>query len=152
MLCVLGTVDTELDLADRLGQLMREKKFTQSSLSRASGVPQPTINRILARVTKDPRRESVVRMADCLNISPEVLYGSGHKGSAHKGSAHKGSAHKGSAHKEKPNQSHVKIEKIAVEKYPFNAMEPVESIYNKVAALDPEQREKLVDKIIANLM
>ena len=142
MLCVLGTVDTELDLADRLGQLMREKKFTQSSLSRASGVPQPTINRILARVTKDPRRESVVRMADCLNISPEVLYGSGHKGSAHKGSAHK----------EKPNQSHVKIEKIAVEKYPFNAMEPVESIYNKVAALDPEQREKLVDKIIANLM
>ena len=137
MLCVLGTVDTELDLADRLGQLMREKKFTQSSLSRASGVPQPTINRILARVTKDPRRESVVRMADCLNISPEVLYGS---------------AHKGSAHKEKPNQSHVKIEKIAVEKYPFNAMEPVESIYNKVAALDPEQREKLVDKIIANLM
>jgi len=135
-------VDTELDLADRLGQLMREKKFTQSSLSRASGVPQPTINRILARVTKDPRRESVVRMANCLNISPEFLYGS----------AHKGSAHKGSAHKEKPNQSHVKIEKIAVEKYPFNAMEPVESIYNKVAALDPEQREKLVDKIIANLM
>ena len=139
---MLGTVDTELDLADRLGQLMREKKFTQSSLSRASGVPQPTINRILARVTKDPRRESVVRMANCLNISPEFLYGS----------AHKGSAHKGSAHKEKPNQSHVKIEKIAVEKYPFNAMEPVESIYNKVAALDPEQREKLVDKIIANLM
>lgn len=137
MLCVLGTVDTELDLADRLGQLMREKKFTQSSLSRASGVPQPTINRILARVTKDPRRDSVVRMANCLNISPEFLYGSGHKGSAHK---------------EKPNQSHVKIEKIAVEKYPFNAMEPDESIYNKVAALDPEQREKLVDKIIANLM
>ena len=139
---MLGTVDTELDLADRLGQLMREKKFTQSSLSRASGVPQPTINRILARVTKDPRRDSVVRMANCLNISPEFLYGSGHKGSAHKGSAHK----------EKPNQSHVKIEKIAVEKYPFNAMEPDESIYNKVAALDPEQREKLVDKIIANLM
>ena len=129
---MLGTVDTELDLADRLGQLMREKKFTQSSLSRASGVPQPTINRILARVTKEPRRESVVRMANCLNISPEFLYGS--------------------AHKEKPNQSHVKIVKIAVEKYPFNVMEPVESIYNKVAALDPGQREKLVDKIIANLM
>ena len=141
---MLGTVDTELDLADRLGQLMREKKFTQSSLSRASGVPQPTINRILARVTKEPRRESVVRMANCLNISPEFLYGSAH---------FYGSAHLyGSAHKEKPNQSHVKIEKIAVEKYPFNVMEPVESIYNKVAALDPGQREKLVDKIIANLM
>ena len=132
MLCVLETVVIDLDIADRLAQLMREKKFTQSSLSRASGVPQPTINRILVRVTRDPRRESVVKLANCFNISPEFLYGS--------------------ARAEESSQSKLEVGKISVEKYPLNEMQPVESIYRQVEALNPAQREKLVNNIITNLL
>ena len=132
MLCVLETVVIDLDIADRLAQLMREKEFTQSSLSRASGVPQPTINRILVRVTRDPRRESVVKLANCFNISPEFLYGS--------------------AIAEESSQFKLKVGKTSVEKYRLNTVEPVESIYRQVEALNPAQREKLVNKIITNLL
>ena len=132
MLCVLETVVIDLDIAYRLAQLMREKEFTQSSLSRASGVPQPTINRILVRVTRDPRRESVVKLANCFNISPEFLYGS--------------------AIAEESSQFKLEVGKTSVEKYPLNTMEPVESIYKQVEALNAAQREKLVNKIITNLL
>ena len=132
MLCVLETVVIDLDIAYRLAQLMREKEFTQSSLSRASGVPQPTINRILVRVTRDPRRESVVKLANCFNISPEFLYGS--------------------AIAEESSQFKLEVGKTSVEKYPLNTIEPVESIYRQVEALNPAQREKLVNKIITNLL
>lgn len=132
MLCVLETVVIDLDIAYRLAQLMREKEFTQSSLSRASGVPQPTINRILVRVTRDPRRESVVKLANCFNISPEFLYGS--------------------AIAEESSQFKLKVGKTSVEKYPLNTIEPVESIYKQVEALNPAQREKLVNKIITTLL
>ena len=132
MLCVLETVVIDLDIADRLAQLMREKEFTQSSLSRASGVPQPTINRILVRVTRDPRRESVVKLANCFNVSPEFLYGS--------------------ARAEEASHSKLEVGKTSVEKYRLNTVEPVESIYRQVEALNPAQREKLVNKIITNLL
>ena len=132
MVCALETVVIDLDIADQLAQLMREKEFTQSSLSRASGVPQPTINRILVRVTRDPRRESVVKLANCFNVSSEFLYGS--------------------ARGEESSQSKFEVAKTSVEKYPLNMMEPVESIYKQVEALNPAQREKLVNKIITNLL
>lgn len=132
MLCVLETVVIDLDIADRLAQLMREKEFTQSSLSRASGVPQPTINRILVRVTRDPRRESVVKLANCFNVSPEFLYGA--------------------ARAEEASHSKFEVAKTSVEKYRLNTVEPVESIYRQVEALNPAQREKLVNKIITNLL
>lgn len=132
MLCVLETVVIDLDIADRLAQLMREKEFTQSSLSRASGVPQPTINRILVRVTRDPRRESVVKLANCFNVSPEFLYCS--------------------ARAEESSQSKLEVGKTSVEKYRLNTAEPVESIYRQVEALNPAQREKIVNKIITNLL
>jgi len=130
--CMLEVVDKELDIAGRLGQLMREKEFTQSSLSRASGVPQPTINRILVRVTRDPRRESVVKLANCFNVSPEFLYGS--------------------VGAEEPGQPKVEVGKTSVEKYSLNMMESVESIYKQVELLNPKQREKLANKIIMNLL
>ena len=134
---MLEIVDKELDIADRLGQLMKEKNFTQSSLSRAADVPQPTINRILARVTREPRRESVVRLADCLGVSPEYLYES--------------------KTTDVLNTVNVETRKKSVELYgdkksPYAVIESVESIYRKVAMLDLKQREKLVDNIIANLM
>ena len=65
----------KLDISKQLARLMRERRLSQSALSRATGVPQPTINRILSEVTREPRRESVVRIANFFGVTPESLYG-----------------------------------------------------------------------------
>jgi len=62
------------DISEQLARLMRENGVSQSGLSRGCGVPQPTINRILNEKTKEPRRDSVVRIAKFFNVSPESLY------------------------------------------------------------------------------
>ena len=62
------------DISQQLAKLMRENGVSQSGLSRGCGVPQPTINRILNEKTKEPRRESVVRIAVFFDVSPESLY------------------------------------------------------------------------------
>jgi transcriptional regulator with XRE-family HTH domain len=64
----------KLDISRQLEKLMRERKLSQSALSRATGVPQPTINRILSEVTREPRRDSVVRIANYFGVTPESLY------------------------------------------------------------------------------
>ena len=64
----------EPSIRKELSRLMRDKKLSQSALSRATGVPQPTINRILSQTTVDLRRDSVVRIAKYLNVTPESLY------------------------------------------------------------------------------
>ncbi|MBT3671405.1 MAG: helix-turn-helix domain-containing protein, partial [Porticoccaceae bacterium] len=46
----------KLDISKQLSKLMRDNNLSQSALSRATGVPQPTINRILSEVTREPRR------------------------------------------------------------------------------------------------
>ena len=53
---------------------MRDHQLSQSALARATGVPQPTINRILSEVTREPRRDSVVRIANYFGVTPESLY------------------------------------------------------------------------------
>ncbi len=67
----------KLDISKQLSKLMRDNNLSQSALSRATGVPQPTINRILSEVTREPRRDSVVRIANFFGIAPESLYESG---------------------------------------------------------------------------
>ena len=62
------------DISLQLAKLMRENGVSQSGLSRGCGVPQPTINRILNEKTKEPRRESVVRIAKFFGVEPESLY------------------------------------------------------------------------------
>jgi transcriptional regulator with XRE-family HTH domain len=62
------------DISRRLARLMRENGISQSGLSRGASVPQPTINRILNEKTKEPRRESVVRIANFFGVAPESLY------------------------------------------------------------------------------
>lgn len=62
------------DISQQLAKLMRENGVSQSGLSRGCGVPQPTINRILNEKTKEPRRESVVRIAKFFGVEPESLY------------------------------------------------------------------------------
>ncbi|PXX14486.1 phage repressor protein C with HTH and peptisase S24 domain [Paraburkholderia tropica] len=48
---------------------------SQSALSRASGVPQPTINRILKGTTPNPDLSTVQKLCDALGVSVEWLTG-----------------------------------------------------------------------------
>jgi transcriptional regulator with XRE-family HTH domain len=64
----------KLEMSRQLSKLMRDKHISQSALSRATGVPQPTINRILSEVTREPRRDSVLRIANYFGVTPESMY------------------------------------------------------------------------------
>lgn len=63
-------------MCTELARLMKQKGISQSGLSRATGVPQPTINRILSQVTQDPRRDSMISIANYFGVPLESLYGS----------------------------------------------------------------------------
>lgn len=54
---------------------MAHRKVSQYALAKKTGVPQPTINRILKGGSADPRSETVRPLADFFNISPEELRG-----------------------------------------------------------------------------
>jgi transcriptional regulator with XRE-family HTH domain len=66
----------QLPLGKKLAMLMDSHKLTQSALARSTGVPQPSINRILSGVTSEPRRAALVKIADHFGVSVESLYGS----------------------------------------------------------------------------
>ena len=44
----------KLDISKKLSKLMKDNNLSQSALSRETGVPQPTINRILREMTRRP--------------------------------------------------------------------------------------------------
>jgi SOS-response transcriptional repressor LexA len=65
-----------MDMATRLNQAMEKAGFgdNQSALSRASGVPQPTINRILKGGGKrGPETETIKKLAAACNVSFQWL-------------------------------------------------------------------------------
>ena len=61
-------------ISQKLWRLMRENNLSQSALSRATGIPQPTINRILSEVTREPRRDAVIAIAAFFGIPPQSLF------------------------------------------------------------------------------
>ena len=63
-------------MSTELARLMKQEGISQSGLARATGVPQPTINRILSQVTQDPRRDSMISIANYFGVPLESLYGS----------------------------------------------------------------------------
>ncbi|ETN91688.1 putative Cro-like protein [Gammaproteobacteria bacterium MOLA455] len=63
-------------MSTELAKLMQREGISQSALSRATRVPQPTINRILSQVTQDPRRDSMISIANYFGVPVESLYGS----------------------------------------------------------------------------
>ena len=63
-------------MSTEIARLMKLDGISQSGLSRATGVPQPTINRILSQVTQDPRRDSMISIANYFGVALESLYGS----------------------------------------------------------------------------
>ncbi|OGT42074.1 MAG: hypothetical protein A3F42_07390 [Gammaproteobacteria bacterium RIFCSPHIGHO2_12_FULL_37_34] len=49
--------------------------MSEGELSRRTGVPQPTIHRILSGMTPNPRIESIEPLAEFFNISPDQMLG-----------------------------------------------------------------------------
>jgi transcriptional regulator with XRE-family HTH domain len=62
-------------VSTRLDEAMRKAGFSQNALARLSGVPQPTINRILKGPTKQgPETDTLRKLARACNVSFEWLH------------------------------------------------------------------------------
>lgn len=63
-----------MGIATRLDLMMRERKVkSQSALSRLSGVPQPTIARVLKGTTDTPELGTVKKLANALGVTATWL-------------------------------------------------------------------------------
>lgn len=60
-------------LGDRVASLMREKGWSEGELARRAGLKQPTVHRIIAGESKDPRHENVEKLAFTLGTTTEWL-------------------------------------------------------------------------------
>ena len=64
-----------MELKDILNQLKSENGLTTDRLSQLSGVPKGTLNKLLNGETRNPRGDTLRRIAAALNCSAEVFYG-----------------------------------------------------------------------------
>mgnify|MGYP000388441737 CR=1 FL=1 len=64
-----------MDLVDKLRQKMSEQGLNSSTLAQKSGVPQPTIYRILNGESTDPRTTTVTKLAQALSMTELELRG-----------------------------------------------------------------------------
>jgi transcriptional regulator with XRE-family HTH domain len=62
-----------MKISDQLKRLMEQKDLTANALAELSGVPQPTISRILNGQHGDPRTKTLERLASALNVSLRQL-------------------------------------------------------------------------------
>jgi len=60
-------------LKENLDALLKKRNMSATALSQATGVPQPTIHRILSGVSKDPRTDTIQPLADYFNVPVETL-------------------------------------------------------------------------------
>jgi transcriptional regulator with XRE-family HTH domain len=63
-----------MTVGKRLDRAMKEAHMTQYRLAQLSGVPQPTIARIISGQTKEPTRKTMDRLARALHRATETLY------------------------------------------------------------------------------
>lgn len=63
-----------MTLAQRVLKLKKDANVTTETLSRLSGVPKGTINKILNGETENPRAATLRRLALALGCSPDLLY------------------------------------------------------------------------------
>lgn len=61
-------------IGNRIAKRMHELGMSGGELARRSGVPQPTIHRILSGTSASPRHENVERIAKALGVSAEWLW------------------------------------------------------------------------------
>lgn len=70
-----------MDFASRLRAKLTELGLNESEAGRRSGVPQPTIHRILSGESSSPRKSTVERLAKALKVSPDwLMFGAGAEG------------------------------------------------------------------------
>src|SRR5690625_2547829 len=63
-------------LADRLKQALSDKGWSENELARRSGVPQPTIHRIITGESQSPRTGNLTKLSDALGLSVvQLTYG-----------------------------------------------------------------------------
>ena len=74
---ILGTVSqsTPTKVGKILGELLTEHGFSAAYVSSVTGVPQPTITRIIAGRVKDPRSETLAPLARFFHLSVPQLRG-----------------------------------------------------------------------------
>lgn len=61
-------------IGDRIAKRMQELKLSEGELGRRSGVPQPTIHRIVTNAVASPRHENVEKIAKALKVSSDWLW------------------------------------------------------------------------------
>lgn len=67
-----------MDIAGRIRAKMAETGLNETQLGKRSGVPQPTINRILSGESASPRMPTIAKLARAFRVSPEwLMYGIG---------------------------------------------------------------------------
>ncbi|WP_249348389.1 LexA family protein [Pseudomonas carnis] len=68
-------------IGDRIAQRMHEMNLSEGELGRRSGVPQPTIHRIVTNAVASPRHENVEKIAKALKVSSNWLWNGGDQNS-----------------------------------------------------------------------
>lgn len=63
-----------MELKDILLKLKAENGFTTEQLSRRSGIPKGTLNKLLNGQTPNPRGETLQKLATALNCPAEIFY------------------------------------------------------------------------------
>lgn len=63
-----------LELKHELNKLKEEKGLTAKELAEASGVPLPTVNRILSGQTPDPCYSTVCKLLDVLGTNDKKMF------------------------------------------------------------------------------
>lgn len=61
-------------LIDNVVALMRKEGLSEAKLSRATGIPQPTLHKILSGKTADPRISTLKSIADYFEVSLDQFY------------------------------------------------------------------------------
>jgi len=60
-------------LSENLAALLNQRKMNATNLAQATGVPQPTIHRILKGVSRDPRTDTIQPIAEYFGVPLETL-------------------------------------------------------------------------------
>jgi len=61
-------------LITNIQNLMRNNGVSEAQLSRQTGIPQPTLHKILSGKTSDPRISTIKTIAEFFNVSVDSLY------------------------------------------------------------------------------
>lgn len=64
-----------MNVNERIKDLMESRNLGQNEIARRSGVPQPTIKRIIDGESRDPRLSNLVKISQALNVSLAELLG-----------------------------------------------------------------------------